>query len=67
VLGVHPIHSALLATDLAVAKDFHQSRPGLEILSEGDDRRRYRPHRLRPGSVDIDARNGVLGILQIKR
>jgi hypothetical protein len=52
VLGVHPIHSALLATDLAAAKDFHHSRLGLEILSERDDRRRDRPHRLRPGSVD---------------
>jgi hypothetical protein len=30
MLGVHPIHSALLATDLAAAKDFHHRRLGLE-------------------------------------
>ena len=34
MLGAHPIHPVLLATDLAAAKDFYHDRLGLEILSE---------------------------------
>ena len=34
MLGDHPIHPVLLATDLAAARDFYHDRLGLEILSE---------------------------------
>ncbi len=37
MLGDHPIDVMLLATDLAVAKDFYGERIGLEILIENDD------------------------------
>jgi catechol 2,3-dioxygenase-like lactoylglutathione lyase family enzyme len=36
VLGDHPIHPVLLATDLAAARDFYHDRLGLEILSESE-------------------------------
>jgi catechol 2,3-dioxygenase-like lactoylglutathione lyase family enzyme len=34
MLGDHPIHPVLLATDLAAARDFYHDRLGLGILSE---------------------------------
>jgi catechol-2,3-dioxygenase len=37
MLGDHPIDVMLLATDLAVAKDFYGGRIGLEIILENDD------------------------------
>jgi len=37
MLGEHPIHPVLLATDLAAAKDFYHTKLGLEILSENED------------------------------
>jgi catechol-2,3-dioxygenase len=37
MLGEQPIDVMLLATDLAVAKDFYGDRIGLEILIENDD------------------------------
>jgi catechol-2,3-dioxygenase len=37
MLGDHPIDVMLLATDLAVAKDFYGELIGLEILIENDD------------------------------
>jgi catechol 2,3-dioxygenase-like lactoylglutathione lyase family enzyme len=36
MLGEHPIHPVLLATDLAAARDFYHSKVGLEILNEND-------------------------------
>ena len=36
MLGNHPIHPVLLATDLAAARDFYHDRLGLEILSESE-------------------------------
>ncbi|HEU4910209.1 MAG TPA: VOC family protein [Propionibacteriaceae bacterium] len=36
MLGRHPIHPVLLATDLAAAKEFYHTQLGLEILSESD-------------------------------
>ena len=36
MLGDHPIHPVLLATDLAAARDFYHARLGLEILSESE-------------------------------
>ena len=36
MLGDHPIHPVLLATDLAAARDFYHTRLGLEILSESE-------------------------------
>jgi catechol 2,3-dioxygenase-like lactoylglutathione lyase family enzyme len=36
MLGDHPIHPVLLATDLAAARDFYHDRLGLEILSESE-------------------------------
>ena len=36
MLGAHPIHPVLLATDLAAARDFYHARLGLEILSESE-------------------------------
>jgi len=36
VLGEHPVHPVLLATDLAAARDFYHTRLGLEILSESE-------------------------------
>ena len=36
MLGEHPIHPALLATDLATAKDFYYGKLGLEILDENE-------------------------------
>jgi catechol-2,3-dioxygenase len=37
MLAEHPIDVMLLATDLAVARDFYGSKIGLEILIEGED------------------------------
>jgi catechol-2,3-dioxygenase len=37
MLGDHPIDVMLLATDLAVAKDFYGGKIGLEIVIENDD------------------------------
>jgi catechol-2,3-dioxygenase len=37
MLGDHPIDVMLLATDLAVAKEFYGGRIGLEIVIENDD------------------------------
>lgn len=34
MLGEHPIHPVLLATDLAAARDFYHTRVGLKILTE---------------------------------
>jgi catechol 2,3-dioxygenase-like lactoylglutathione lyase family enzyme len=34
MLGEHPIHPVLLATDLGAARDFYHDRLGLEILNE---------------------------------
>jgi catechol 2,3-dioxygenase-like lactoylglutathione lyase family enzyme len=36
MLGDHPIHPVLLATDLAAAKDFYHDRLGLQLLSESE-------------------------------
>jgi catechol 2,3-dioxygenase-like lactoylglutathione lyase family enzyme len=36
MLGAHPIHPVLLATDLAAARDFYHAKLGLEILNESD-------------------------------
>jgi predicted enzyme related to lactoylglutathione lyase len=36
MLGDHPIHPVLLATDLAAARDFYHDQVGLEILSESE-------------------------------
>jgi catechol 2,3-dioxygenase-like lactoylglutathione lyase family enzyme len=36
MLGDHPIHPVLLATDLAAARDFYHDQLGLEILSESE-------------------------------
>jgi catechol 2,3-dioxygenase-like lactoylglutathione lyase family enzyme len=36
VLGDHPIHPVLLATDLAAAREFYHDRLGLEILEENE-------------------------------
>ena len=36
MLGEHPIHPVLLATDLAAAKDFYHTKLGLEILTENE-------------------------------
>ena len=36
MLGAHPIHPVLLATDLTAAKDYYHRRLGLEILTESD-------------------------------
>jgi catechol 2,3-dioxygenase-like lactoylglutathione lyase family enzyme len=36
MLGDHPIHPVLLATDLAAARDFYRDQLGLEILSESE-------------------------------
>src|SRR5215468_4733127 len=36
MLGEHPIHPVLLATDLATAKDFYYGKLGLEILDESE-------------------------------
>jgi catechol-2,3-dioxygenase len=37
MLGNHPIDVMLLATDLAVAKEFYGDKVGLEVLLESDD------------------------------
>jgi catechol 2,3-dioxygenase-like lactoylglutathione lyase family enzyme len=37
VLGDHPIHPVLLATDLAATREFYHDKVGLEILMENDD------------------------------
>jgi catechol-2,3-dioxygenase len=37
MLGEHPIDVMLLATDLAVAREFYGSRIGLEIMLEGEE------------------------------
>ena len=37
MLADHPIDPMLLATDLAVARDFYAGRIGLELLLESDD------------------------------
>jgi catechol 2,3-dioxygenase-like lactoylglutathione lyase family enzyme len=36
MLGAHPIHPVLLATDLAAARDFYHDKLGLEILNESE-------------------------------
>ena len=36
MLGDHPIHPVLLATDLAAAREFYHDRLGLEILDENE-------------------------------
>jgi catechol 2,3-dioxygenase-like lactoylglutathione lyase family enzyme len=36
MLGDHPIHPVLLATDVAAARDFYHDQLGLEILSESE-------------------------------
>jgi catechol 2,3-dioxygenase-like lactoylglutathione lyase family enzyme len=36
LLGEHPIHPVLLATDLAAARAFYHTKLGLEILNESD-------------------------------
>jgi catechol 2,3-dioxygenase-like lactoylglutathione lyase family enzyme len=36
MLGDHPIHPVLLATDLAAARDFYHDQLGLQILSESE-------------------------------
>lgn len=36
MLGTHPIHPVLLATDLAAAKAFYHDQLGLEILRESE-------------------------------
>jgi catechol 2,3-dioxygenase-like lactoylglutathione lyase family enzyme len=37
MLGEHPIHPVLLATDLAAARAFYHTQLGLEILSDSED------------------------------
>jgi catechol-2,3-dioxygenase len=37
MLGQHPIDVMLLATDLAVAREFYGDRIGLEVVLESDD------------------------------
>jgi catechol 2,3-dioxygenase-like lactoylglutathione lyase family enzyme len=36
MLGDHPTHPVLLATDLAAARDFYHDQLGLEILNESE-------------------------------
>ena len=36
MLGDHPIHPVLVATDLAAARDFYHAQLGLEILTESE-------------------------------
>ena len=36
MLGDHPIHPVLLATDLAAVRDFYHDQLGLEVLSESE-------------------------------
>jgi catechol 2,3-dioxygenase-like lactoylglutathione lyase family enzyme len=36
MLGDHPIHPVLLATDLAVTRDFYHDKLGLQILDESE-------------------------------
>jgi catechol 2,3-dioxygenase-like lactoylglutathione lyase family enzyme len=36
MLGAHPIHPVLLATDLAAARDFYHTKLGLQILNESE-------------------------------
>ncbi len=36
MLGEHPIHPVLLATDLGAARHFYHTQLGLEILNESD-------------------------------
>jgi catechol 2,3-dioxygenase-like lactoylglutathione lyase family enzyme len=36
MLGAHPIHPVLVATDLAAARAFYHAQLGLEILTESD-------------------------------
>jgi catechol 2,3-dioxygenase-like lactoylglutathione lyase family enzyme len=36
MLGEHPIHPVLLATDLAATRDFYHTKLGLEILAESE-------------------------------
>lgn len=42
MLGDHPIDVVLLATDLAVSKEFYAGKLGLEILHESDEEVTYR-------------------------
>jgi extradiol dioxygenase family protein len=37
MLGAHSIYPVLLATDLAVTREFYHDRLGLEILNENED------------------------------
>jgi catechol 2,3-dioxygenase-like lactoylglutathione lyase family enzyme len=36
MLGAHPIHPVLLATDLAAARAFYHTQLGLEVLNESE-------------------------------
>jgi catechol-2,3-dioxygenase len=42
MLGDHPLHVVLLATDLASSKEFYAGRLGLEILTESEHEITYR-------------------------
>ena len=42
MLGEHPIHPVLLATDLGAARHFYHTQLGLEILNESDAATRRR-------------------------
>jgi hypothetical protein len=37
VLADHPVDPMILATDLAVAREFYSERIGLEVMIESDD------------------------------
>jgi catechol 2,3-dioxygenase-like lactoylglutathione lyase family enzyme len=36
MLGAHPVHPVLLATDLTAARDFYHGQLGLEIITESE-------------------------------
>jgi catechol 2,3-dioxygenase-like lactoylglutathione lyase family enzyme len=42
MLGEHPIHPVLLATDLAESKEFYAGKLGLEILNESPEAITYK-------------------------
>ncbi len=42
MLGQHPIDVVLLATDLAVSKEFYADKLGLEVLHESEEEVTYR-------------------------
>jgi catechol 2,3-dioxygenase-like lactoylglutathione lyase family enzyme len=56
MLGNHPMHVVLLATDLATAKDFYHLKLGLELLDE-------RPHalRFRSGTTQLTLSKSTAG------